>query len=95
MATHPIIVERFIDQKEMKNCHILFINLTDTSELFSSLRHQSVLTVSDHDLNKDGGIIRFFTRNNKVRLAINVLAAKEARLGISSKLLRLAEIIEE
>jgi hypothetical protein len=39
-------------------------------------------------------MIRFFTENNKIRLEINTSAAKAARLDISSKLLRVAQIAE-
>ena len=52
------------------------------------------LTVSDaENFARRGGMIRFVNENNKVRLRINVGAAREAGLTISSKLLRPAEIV--
>ncbi len=42
-----------------------------------------------------GGIINFIIVKNKVRFEINMKAAEEAGLKISSKLLRLARIVQE
>jgi preprotein translocase subunit Sec61beta len=41
-----------------------------------------------------GGIVRFVTEENKIHLRISPKAAKRANLAISSKILRLAEIVE-
>ncbi|MBA4055177.1 MAG: DUF4154 domain-containing protein, partial [Marivirga sp.] len=43
---------------------------------------------------KQGGIIRFATENNKTRIQINLEAARQAGVTISSKLLKLADIVE-
>ena len=40
-----------------------------------------------------GGIIRFVTDHNRIRLRINLDAARAARLTLSSKLLRPAQIV--
>jgi hypothetical protein len=59
------------------------------------LSNRSILTVSDADeFARSGGMIRFRLENNKIRLQINLRAAKAANLAISSKLLRVAEVIE-
>jgi hypothetical protein len=42
-----------------------------------------------------GGMIGFFTENSKIRIRINVDRTTEENLTISSKLLRLAEIISQ
>jgi hypothetical protein len=42
---------------------------------------------------KNGGIIRFVTEENKIHFRINLEAAKRVNLTISSKVLRLAEIV--
>ncbi len=93
---HPIVVKYFDDIEEVKVCHILFINFTDPTKLElinTSLEGRNILTVSDapYFLNK-GGMIRFYTRNNKTQLQVNMEAVKATNLVISSKLLRLAEI---
>lgn len=96
MMGHPMVVQRYHDVKDITDCHILFINTGgDIAQVLTALGNRSILTVSDdNNFAKKGGMIRFFTINNKVRLRINPAAAKAANLTISSKLLRLAEIVD-
>jgi len=94
---HPLIVRYFNTIDEVKDCHILFINLPESNkleEVIIGLKGKNILTVSDADaFLKQGGMIRFFTKDDKIQLQINPEAVKAADLTISSKLLRLAEII--
>jgi len=93
----PIVVQRFRRVEEIAACHVLFVSRSETSRLeqiLAGLKDRSILTVGDdEDFARRGGMIRFVTDNNKVRLRINVNAAKAAKLTISSKLLRPAEIV--
>jgi hypothetical protein len=60
----------------------------------ASLKERSILTVSDTEGAAQRGVmIRLVTEKNKIRLRINLQAAKAANLTISSKLLRPAEIV--
>ena len=96
---HPLVVQEYKIAEEIKTCHILFINLTEKNKLeqaITSLKGRSILTVSDgNNFIKQGGMVRFITKNNKIQIQINPEAAKEADLIISSKLLRLAEIVSQ
>jgi hypothetical protein len=93
----PMEIRRFSDSDDYSDCHILFISQSEAGRLdqiLGKLRGRSVLTVSDIDgFSKVGGIIRFVVENSKVRLRINLDASRQARLRISSKLLRPAEIV--
>jgi YfiR/HmsC-like len=93
----PLEIRRFRDKDDFSNCHILFISQSEEGRLgqvLGKLKGRSILTVSDIEgFSKDGGIIRFVMENSKVRLKINLEASKQARLRISSKLLRPAEIV--
>jgi hypothetical protein len=93
---HPMIVKRFNDIHEVDKCHILFINVPGkTRDVLNTLKGKSILTVSDEeDFNGHGGIIKFYTDNDMIRLQINIDAAKAANLNVSSKLLRIAKIYE-
>jgi len=93
---HPLVIQYYSNTDDIKGCHILFINLTDANKIedaIDKLEGQNILTVGDapYFLN-NGGMIRFYTKNNKMQLQINLEAAKAANVVISSKLLRLAEI---
>jgi hypothetical protein len=93
---HPLVIRRFQTTDDITACHILFVNLKGNvalGEVIGSLKNKSILTVGDSDrFIRSGGMIRFFTENNKIRIRIDPEATKEARLTISPKLLKLAEI---
>lgn len=93
----PVTVKRFSGLHEIENCHILYIHNPEPenfSKIFDLLSGKNVLTISDsRDFVEEGGIIRFVKVNNKIQFQINPEAAKRANLVISSKLLRLAEIV--
>jgi hypothetical protein len=62
--------------------------------VLDSLKGRPILTVGDTDrFAGRGGMIRFVTDRNRIRLRINLEAATAANLKISSKLLRPAEIV--
>ena len=94
---HPMIIKRFRHVEDIKECHLLFIQSAETvkmPQIISSLKGRSILTISDaSNFMKQGGMIRFFTIDNKIQFQINPEAAKASGLTISSKLLRLAEIV--
>lgn len=94
---HPLIVKRFTKLDEITGCHILFICDSEKNRLKEILNYtkgKSILTVSDvNDFAKQGGMIRFLTENRKTRLRINLEAVKASNLTVSSKLLRLSEIV--
>ena len=91
---HPIVIKRYELRARNLDCHLLFINSRDPKairEIVESTHGRSILTVSDAaGFERYGGIVRFFTENNKVRFKINSNTAKPARLNISSKLLAVA-----
>lgn len=93
---HPLVVERYEEVEDIAACHILFINIADKRKLqnvLSDLEGRNILTISDvQHFARSGGILQFFEERNKIRLRINLEAAKSADLNISSKLLSLAEV---
>jgi hypothetical protein len=90
----PLIVQRYHSTEEIKQCHILFINLPKTTkQVISSLKGKNILSVGETaNFIKEGGMIKFSMEDNKIHFQINPEEAKEEGLVISSKLLRLAEI---
>ena len=96
VGSHPIQVHHFQEGTELKECHLLYINLPDSKKIktvLTALSHRHTLTVGDTPFfTREGGMIRFFMRNNKIRLEINPATVRAAQLTISSKLLNVAEI---
>jgi hypothetical protein len=93
----PLAVQRYRRVEEIKTCHILFISRSEADRLgqiLASLKERSILTVSDTEGAAQRDVmIRLVTEKNKIRLRINLQAARAANLTISSKLLRPAEIV--
>ncbi len=85
-----------ITNEEAKNCQILFISRIDydSKNIKQILLDGNTLLVSDMEgFISDGGMIEYFVRDNKLRVAINIGSAKKNGLKISSKLLRIAKIV--
>jgi hypothetical protein len=60
----------------------------------TALKQSSILTVSDApDFVAQGGMIQFVIEGNRVRFQINLTAAQQAKLSLSSELLKLATSI--
>jgi len=89
-------VRYFEKAEDIRACHLLFVSDSEKNRLrdiLESVRGYPVLTVGDaEDFSTLGGIIRFYTENNKVRFEINISAASKADLKISAKLLEVAKI---
>jgi glucose-6-phosphate isomerase len=94
---HSLSVRRFRRAEEVEGCHILFISQSENerlAEIFERLKGRSILLVGESEgFATRGGMVRFITEKNRVRLRINLESAKAAGLVISSKLLRPAEIV--
>jgi hypothetical protein len=94
---HPLTVRRYRRVEDITTCHILFIGRPEQERLepvLDSLKGRSILTVGDAEsFARRGGMIRFVTDSNRIRLRINLEAAETASLKLSSKLLRPAEIV--
>jgi hypothetical protein len=87
------------DVREFKDCQILFVSASERlhmDEAVQMVRGLPILTVGETPgFAEHGGIIRFVVEDNKVRFEVNVDAAHQADLNISSRLLTLARIIQQ
>jgi hypothetical protein len=99
VGDRPLIVRRYRRLEDVDDCQILFISRSEavrSEQIAARLKDRSILTVSDADQSgKGGGIVQFITKNDRVKLRIDVRSAKDAGLTISSKLLRVAEIVND
>jgi len=97
LGARSIQVRRYRRIADIEECNILFISRSENErvpEILSAVKNRPVLTVSDGDgFASQGGIIQFFTDKNRIRIRINLDAAQAANLTISSKLLRVAEVV--
>jgi hypothetical protein len=95
---HPLVVQRYARVEDVKDCRILFISESekkDIKNILGLLKDKRILTVGDLEgFVQNGGIIRFFTKANKIHLRINLAAATKSNLTISSKVLRLSDVVD-
>ena len=94
----PVGVQPISDLKSSGSCHILFIGRDakqSHADAIAALDGQSVFAVSDRaGFASDGGIANFFRADSRIRFEINPSAALKVGLKISSRLLRLAKVVE-
>lgn len=89
-----VIARRIAHAQDAAGCRVLFIAASESPRLGGDLAVLSklhVLTVSDnpHFLER-GGAIQFMFEGDRVRFAVNLTAAQEAGLTLSSELLKVA-----
>src|SRR5580704_3149841 len=93
----PLVVNDVSDAGQGTDCQILFIGSSERKRLrliFADLRMTGVLTVGETEgFATQGGIVNFKLEDGRVRLEINIEAASQAKLRISSKVLNLAQIV--
>jgi len=78
----------------LERCRVIFVTSSwagDLRKLLSRCESKGILTISDKDRFVDeGGIIGLKKEGGRIRFEINLKAAKDAHVFISSKLLKLA-----
>ena len=97
IKNRPLAIIRIAQVADAERCHILFVSTSEEERLraiLDDLRERPILTISDiPNFARAGGTINLKTVEDRIRFDINVDAANAADLRISSKLLRLANIV--
>lgn len=97
IGARPFEVKHYRAASEATDCQILFVSNSEARQLpniLELLKDKAILTVSDaDDFARRGGMVQFVTESNRIKLMINVEAARASNLTISSKLLRPAIIV--
>ncbi len=92
-----IVVRRFRWIDEVTHCHALFVSPSEKENLnfiFRRVADLPILTMSDlNHFGDSGGAITFYLENNRIRFEVNMNALRRSGLKLSSKLLRLARIV--
>jgi hypothetical protein len=92
-----LVVRRFVNIQDLESSHVLFISSSEeerVTQILEKVRGSSVLTVGEMvGFAELGGIINFIIRKNEIRLEINVGAAEQAGVRISSQLVEVAKVV--
>lgn len=94
----PFLVRALSGQQTAAGCRILFVSSSEKKRLHAildGLKNEGTLTVGETDnFTSEGGMINFKIESGRVCLQVNVEAAEQAKLRISSQLLSLAQIVK-
>ena len=90
----PFAVKRVHSESEMRSCQFLIVGETTasgTKRVLRAVQGTPVVTIGEgSDFAREGGVIAFVTQNNRIRFDINLAAAKESHISVSSRMLELA-----
>src|SRR4030095_214066 len=93
----PLSVKQIDSGDDVRGCQVVFISRSAAPkgmEILTAAMNAPVLTVGETaDFIPAGGIIRFTENGHRIRFEINPDAADRASLRVSSRLLRLADIV--
>jgi hypothetical protein len=93
----PLLVKQIDSGNEVRGCQIVYIGRSAAPkgmEILMAAMNAPVLTVGETaDFIPAGGIIRFTESGRRIRFEINPDAADRVSLRVSSRLLRLADIV--
>ncbi|HLP75753.1 MAG TPA: YfiR family protein [Candidatus Paceibacterota bacterium] len=93
---HPLSVTRFRRGESISGCHILFVSRSERErlgEIAGQLRNSPTLLVADTQRAAERGAMINLTTQENVRMEINLSAAENAGLRMSSKLLGIAKVV--
>jgi hypothetical protein len=97
--SRPIRVLLFPSEAQLEQCSILYVGHSSPKKwraVLERVRNKSILTVGDSDsFAQDGGIVGLVTTGDHIQIQVNLVAAGEAHLKISSRLLNLSTIVQQ
>jgi len=89
-----VVARRISEIETASTCRVLFVSSSEDKrikEILAAAGKLSILTVSDLPrFVEKGGMVQFILANRTVRFTINLDAAQQARLNLSSQLLKVA-----
>jgi len=99
ISGHPLALKRITKQEQIgADCQIVFIAGSERQRvpaILERVKGLGILTVGESDeFLEQGGIINLVRRERKIRLQVNLTAAQQAELKISSRLLMVADVVK-
>jgi hypothetical protein len=102
-SRRPIETLTFPDVSELEACDILFVSgrqedaqaNTQLAQVMERLNNQATLVfteVNDREFFRQGVAVNFYIENNRLKLLINLQAAKDADIEISERLQKLPSV---
>lgn len=97
IGQRTVRVQRLNEGGDARACDIVYVSASEDDRIgaeLDKLRGIDALTVSDApDFLSQGGMIQFVLQGNHVRFNVNLTAARQAHIVLSSELLRVASSV--
>jgi hypothetical protein len=97
VSARKLIIQRLTQLPAPQSCQVVFIGSLekDVAKTLSSLG-PGVLTIGEGEkFIRESGMIAFIIENHRVRFDINITAAANASLKLSSRMLSIARSVEK
>ncbi|MCG5509528.1 YfiR family protein [Ectothiorhodospira lacustris] len=99
VGTRRIVTHRTSTLAELPNCQVVFISRAVIGQLpriLDSVQGSPILTVADSPGAVQQGVaLNMVTQHNRIAFEANLTAARSQGLNLSSRLLRLATVVEQ
>lgn len=93
-----IAVRQLAAPDAVRGCHLFYADAADRDrwpQIRKALANAPVLTITDDvEIGNEGSIVSLFSEGSRIVFDIDLRAARNARLMLSSKLLRLARSVQ-
>jgi hypothetical protein len=97
LRDNPVIIKQILDTTNLDQCHVLYLADSlqyEALEIVDSIRSKPILTISEQPgFSESGGMIELYQSDDRIRFKVNLLLTREADLDLSSRLLKLAVIV--
>jgi hypothetical protein len=94
-----IVFKRNVSLDDIDQCQVLFVGMSEQSSLSNILAKVSkkiILTVSDiGNFAEQGGMVHLLKEEKRIRLVVNLRAARDNSIKLSSRLLTVATVVEK
>ena len=91
-------ISRVQNLEKISQYHVIFVNPSEnkrTQSILQTLKGTGILTIGDTPgFAEQCGVVNFYLKSGKVRFEVNIEASQRENLKISSRLLRLARIVD-
>ncbi|HYR85877.1 MAG TPA: YfiR family protein [Terriglobia bacterium] len=97
LGGRPLAARRIGAPEDVRGCQLVYVGLSEvrrSAEIINAAANAPILMVGEtEEFINAGGMIRFTQSGQRIRFEINPDAAERASLKVSSRLLRLADIV--
>jgi hypothetical protein len=98
VQNRPVTIKRLTLSDDLRQCHVVFISRSEKDQLSTLVRELGsapVLTIGDTPrFAERGAVANLVLDKEMVKLEVNLAAARQAKLQISSKLLNLDRVVK-